>query len=88
MLGISSDTQHSHRVYSNSLGNIPYPLISDYHPQGQMTKAYELWNEDRGSPNRAVIIVDKEGIIRFRQEYTAGTLPNPVDILAEVDKLG
>ncbi len=53
-----------------------------------MTKAYDLWNADRSTPNRAVVIVDKDGVIRFREEYAAGSLPDPADILAEVEKLG
>ena len=88
MLGISCDTQPSHRVFSNSLGNLPYPLVSDFHPKGEMSKAYGLWNADRGLSNRAVVIVDKEGIVRFRHEYTAPALPDPADILADVKTLG
>jgi alkyl hydroperoxide reductase subunit AhpC len=53
-----------------------------------MSRAYDLWNADRGTPNRAVVIVDKDGVIRYRNEYPAGTLPDPADILAEVEKLG
>lgn len=87
MLGISCDSQHSHRVYSNSLGNIPYPLLSDFHPHGEMSKAYDLWNEERGTSRRAVIIIDRDGVITFRKEYEAPTLPNPIDILAEIDKM-
>ena len=88
MLGISCDSQHSHRVYSNGLGNIPYPLLADYYPQGEMTKAYDLWNEERGTPNRSVVIVDKDGIIRYRKLYPSRDLPDPEEILAEVAKLG
>ena len=88
MLGISCDSQHSHRAYSTGLGNIPYPLLSDFHPHGQMSKAYDLWNEGRGTSNRAVVIVDKAGIVRFRHEYAPPTIPSPVDILAELEKLG
>ena len=87
MLGISCDSHFAHRAYSTGLGNIPYPLVSDYHPIGEMTKAYGLWNEELGTPNRAVIIVDKDGIIRYRKEYAAPTIPDPVEILSEVDKL-
>ncbi len=88
VLGISCDSQFSHRAYSTSLGVIPYPLLSDFHPHGQMTKSYDLWNEERGAPNRAVVIVDKDGVIRYRHEYTAPNIPNPLDILTEVEKLG
>ena len=87
MLGISCDSQFSHKAYSSSLGNITYPLVSDFHPKGEMTKAYGLWNEERGAPNRAVIIVGKDGIVKYRMDYPAPTLPDPVEILAEVEKL-
>ena len=87
VLGISCDSHHSHRVYSHAMGIIPYPLISDFHPHGQMSKSYGLWNEERGSSNRAVVIVDKDGIVRFRREYAPPTIPDPKDILSEVEKL-
>lgn len=53
-----------------------------------MTQAYGLFNEERGTPNRAVVVVDKGGIVRFNKEYPPGTIPDPLDILAEVKKLG
>lgn len=52
-----------------------------------MCKAYDLFNDSNGAPKRSIIIVDKEGTVRFRQEYTPGTLPTPDDILAELDKI-
>ena len=70
------------------MGGLPYPELSDFHPKGTATQAYGLWNEERGAGNRAVIIVDKEGIIRFRETYVPGVLPDPEDILAAIDKLG
>ena len=69
------------------MGGLPYPELSDWHPKGKATIAYDLWNEERGASNRAVIVVDKEGIIRFRQTYAPGVLPNPEEILSVVDKL-
>jgi alkyl hydroperoxide reductase subunit AhpC len=47
-----------------------------------------LWNEERGAGIRAIIVVDKSGVIRYRQTYTPGTLPDPVEILKVVEKLG
>ena len=64
------------------MGGLPYPELSDFHPKGAATQAYDLYNEERGGGNRAVIIVDKEGIIRFRETYEPGILPDPENILA------
>ena len=52
-----------------------------------MTQAYGLWNEERGVGFRAVLVVDKQGIVRFRQQYTPGTLPDPEAILNVVESL-
>jgi len=53
-----------------------------------VTRDYGLWNEERGAGNRAVIVVDKQGIVRFRQTYTPGILPDPAEILKVVERLG
>ena len=62
--------------------------MSDFHPKGKASQAYGLYNEERGAGNRAVTIVDKEGIIRFRETYEPGVLPDPAAFLAELEKLG
>ncbi len=69
------------------MGGLPYPELSDFHPKGEVSKAYDLYNEERGASKRAVIIIDKEGVIQFREEYEPGTLPDPVDIFRVVDKM-
>lgn len=70
------------------MGGLPYPELSDFHPKGEASMAYDLYNEERGASKRAVIIIDKEGVIRFREEYEPGTLPNPVEIFGVMDGLG
>ena len=46
-----------------------------------------LWNPDRGVGRRAVLIVDKGGVIRHRKEYEPGTLPDPQEFLELLDGL-
>ena len=87
VLGINCDHIASHRAWSTALGGIPYPELSDWHPKGQVTQAYDLWNEERGVGRRAVIIVDKNGIVRHRKEYQPGTLPEPAEVLEVLDSL-
>lgn len=87
VLGISCDARPSQTAYSASLGGIPYPLLSDFHPKGAMTAAYGIYNEERGAPNRAVFIVDKAGAVRFKRVYDSAADLDPKDILAELDRL-
>ena len=102
MLGISADSRPTLAAYTLSLGpslSYPIPLLSDFYPHGKMIQSYGLYNEANGASFRAVVIVDKEGIVRFKRTYTtvlkAGptgqgeveTDLDPADILAEVEKI-
>ena len=87
VLGISCDSVHSHRAWSASLGGLNYPELSDFHPKGKVTTAYGLWNDERGSGIRAVLVVDKDGIIRYRQTYEPGVLPDTAEILGVVESV-
>ncbi len=69
------------------MGGLPYPELSDWHPKGKVSQSYDLWNEERGASQRAVLIVDKGGVVRFRETYTPGVLPDPEKILAVLDSL-
>ena len=69
------------------MGGLPYPELSDFHPKGQASQSYDLYNAERGASIRAVVVVDKQGIIRFRETYTPGNLPDPEQILAVIDQL-
>ena len=86
-MGISCDHLAAHRAWTTAMGGLPYPELSDWHPKGKVTGEYGLWNEERGAGTRAVIIVDKGGVVRYRQTYVPGTLPDPAEIVAEVQKL-
>ena len=87
MLGISTDARATQTAWSVSLGNIPFPILSDFYPHGEMTISYGLYNDEKGTSFRAIIVVDKEGIIRFRRVYTSAADIHTDDILAEVDKV-
>ena len=86
-MGISCDHVAAHRAWTTSMGGLPYPELSDWHPKGQVTRSYDLWNEERGAGTRAVIIVDREGVIRYRELYEPGILPDPETILQAVADL-
>lgn len=88
MLGISCDHAASHRAWATALGGLPYPELSDWEPKGQVSRSYSLWNPERGASQRAVLIIDNEGIVRYRKGYTAPNLPDLEEILREVKKLG
>jgi len=61
-------------------------MLSDFFPHGAVCTLYDCLRP-QGYPKRAVFIIDKQGVIRFRREYEQG-IPDNKDLLAELDKIG
>ena len=87
MLGISTDPRATQTAWSVAMGTIPYPILSDFHPHGAVARLYGIYNEEKGTALRSVIVIDKEGVIRFKRTYGNAADIHTEDILAEVDKL-
>ena len=80
MLGISCDHTASHRAWATALGGLPYPELSDWEPKGQVSRAYDLWNPERGASIRAVLIIDKDGVILTIGYLLLEDDPTPADV--------
>ena len=87
VLGVSVDSVHSHRAFAEQLGGIAFPLLADFHPKGKVVMDYGLWREDKGYSRRAIVIVDREGIVRHSQVIEQGA-PDVEKVLAAVKALG
>ncbi len=88
VLGISVDSIPSHRAWARSLGGIEkYPLLADFHPKGEVARKYGVYKEDDGYTERAILILDKQGIIRYIDVHEIGEQPDVRQILAELEKL-
>lgn len=86
-MGISCDSVNTLRAWAESLGGIDYPLCSDYWPHGAVSSAYGVFNEQLGRPERAIIVIDGEGIIRYIDVHTLREVPDEAEIEEEVRKL-
>ncbi len=87
-MGISCDTVYSLKAWAEQLGGLNYPLCSDFWPHGQVTKSYGVFNEDIGRPERAIIVVDAEGICRYIDVHQLREVPDETEIAEEVERLG
>ena len=83
---MSVDAEPAHRAFATSLGGVPYPLLADFHPKGATCQQYGVYDEETGLAKRAVFLIDKEGVVRFKKGYSRG-LPNTQEVLRELDKL-
>ena len=83
MIGLSVDSMFSLKTWAMAMGGIKHPLLADFWPHGAAGKALGIFNEEGGFTNRALFIIDPEGVVRF-SELHKGTLP---DANATLEKL-
>jgi peroxiredoxin len=60
VLAISCDPVYSLRVFADQDG-LNFPLLSDFWPHGEVSRAYDVFDERKGCPRRSSYVVDKEG---------------------------
>jgi alkyl hydroperoxide reductase subunit AhpC len=69
------------------MGGVTYPLLADFHPKGEMAQKYGLYLSDKGITDRATVIVDKSGIVRYANSVTPAGKREPKQLLAEAQKV-
>jgi|TARA_B100001964_G_C14084691_1_gene531959 alkyl hydroperoxide reductase subunit AhpC len=87
VLGISVDSKFSHDSWASSLGGISFPLLADFHPKGGVAASYGLYLEGNGITDRATIIIDKEGVVRYAESAGIPGLRKAEDLLSECRKV-
>ncbi|MGW3112477.1 peroxiredoxin [Streptomyces sp. NPDC001091] len=64
LLAVSNDSMHTLRVFGEQEG-LEYPLLSDFWPHGNVSRAYGVFDEDKGCAVRGTFILDKTGTVRW-----------------------
>ncbi|MGW6740425.1 peroxiredoxin [Streptomyces sp. NPDC055025] len=64
LLAVSNDSIHTLRVFAEQEG-LEYPLLSDFWPHGEVSRAYGVFDEEKGCALRGTFILDKEGVVRW-----------------------
>ena len=64
VLAVSNDSIHTLRVFAEQEG-LEYPLLSDFWPHGEVSRAYGVFAEDKGCAVRGTFVIDKEGVVRY-----------------------
>jgi peroxiredoxin len=62
--GISVDSIYSHGAWAAVRG-LTFPLLADFNPRGEVARRYNVWREKDGFSERALFLVDADGIIRY-----------------------
>lgn len=63
ILGVSTDSKHSHRAWLKELGPLKYPLLAD--TNHKVSSAYGVLDEEQGEAIRGTFIIDPEGKVMY-----------------------
>ena len=64
VLAISCDPLYALRAFADADG-LNFSLLSDFWPHGEVCRAYDVFDERKGSPLRSSYVVDKDGLLRW-----------------------
>jgi peroxiredoxin len=64
LVGISVDGAFCHKAFRQHHG-LTIPLLADFHPKGEVAKAYGVWSEDHGVASRALVMVGPDGVVEW-----------------------
>jgi peroxiredoxin len=74
LVGISVDSAWSHLAFAKER-NLRFPLLADFEPKGEVARAYHVYRANDGTSERALFVIDADGIVRW--SYTAPVSVNP-----------
>jgi alkyl hydroperoxide reductase subunit AhpC len=87
VLGMSVDSKFTHKGWASTFDGIKFPLMADFHPKGDVAKAYGLWLDAAGISDRATVLIDKDGKVLWSESVTPAGERNPAELLAKVKEL-
>jgi peroxiredoxin len=86
ILGISVDNVWCHLAFAKDR-NIQFPLLSDFHPKGEVSKAYNAYREQDGESERALYVIDGDGKIAWSHISPIGVNPGADGVLDALERL-
>jgi peroxiredoxin len=85
LLGISVDGAFCHRAFKNHL-NLDLPLLADFHPKGEVARAYGVWAEEHGIAKRALVVVGEDGVVTWSYQSPPLEVPGANLIFDALDQ--
>ena len=86
LLGITTDNRPSQHAWVQEMGGLWFPVLSDFWPHGAVAASYGILRKD-GMAERALFVIDRQGVIRFIDVHDINTRPDLGAIVKELDKL-
>lgn len=86
LLGISVDNVPTLFSWTNQMGKLWFPVLSDFWPHGKTAADYGILRSD-GVSERAIFLIDKQGVIRYIEVHDINERPSLERLIQELEKL-
>ncbi len=86
LLGITVDNVPTLYAWTKQMGQVWFPVLSDFWPHGAVAQNYGVLRED-GMTERALFVIDKTGTIRYIDVHDINVTPKLEDLIKELEKL-
>jgi peroxiredoxin len=87
LVGISVDGVWCHLAFAKDR-NLRFPLLADFEPKGEVSRAYQVYRTQDGTSERALYVIDADGIVRWSYVSPVGVNPGADGILRALEGLG
>lgn len=86
LLGISVDGVWCHLAFAKER-KYRIPLLADFEPKGEVARQYGVYRNKEGVSERALFVIDREGVIRWSYVSPIGVNPGADGILRALTTL-
>jgi peroxiredoxin len=86
LIGISVDGAWCHAAFAAER-KLHFPLLSDFEPKGAVARAYGAYRDGDGHSERALFVIDGEGVIRWSYCSPVGVNPGADGILVALEAM-
>ena len=86
LIGISVDGIWSHLAFAKDR-NLHFPLLADFEPKGEVARLYGVYRVADGTSERALFVIDADGITRWSYLSPIGVNPGADGILRALESL-
>jgi peroxiredoxin len=86
LVGVSVDGIWCHLAFGQDR-NLHVPLLADFEPKGEVSRRYGVYRSDDGTSERALYVIDADGIVRWSYVSPVGVNPGADGILRALESL-
>jgi peroxiredoxin len=86
LLGISTDNVPTLFAWTEQMGTVWFPVLSDFWPHGKVSDLYGVLRAE-GTSERALFVIDRKGIVRYVDVHDINQRPDLEILVKELEKL-